>query len=245
MEPEMKLLTRVDLTKKIELYADGVDLESMPKMVKEYGVTGFTTNPTLMANLGVKDYKLFAKEALSRSQGYPVSFEVIGDELGEMKRQAQLIASWGKDVYVKIPISNSKGAPTYELIKDLNSEGIKLNITAIFTKEQINGLEDCLHHAPSIVSIFAGRIADTGLDPSDTIRYAVKKFKDQPYVRVLWASTREVYNIIQAIDSGAHIITVTKDIIKKTNNIGKDLTDFSRETVQMFLDDATKSGFKL
>ena len=246
MFDKMDRITKKDLAGRIALFADGVDPESMQSLMDNYGVVGFTTNPSLMAKLGVKDYRLFAQDMLQRARGLPVSFEVIADDTDGMRKQAETIASWGSNAYVKIPITNTAGVPTYDLIKQLNGMGVKLNITAIFTKEQIDGLEHCFStDTPAVVSVFAGRIADAGQDPSEYVRYSVSKFKDSPHVKTLWASTRELYNVVQAIDSGAHIITATKDILKKLDAMGKDLTQFSRETVQMFRDDSLRSGFTL
>lgn len=246
MVPNINNMSKEDLSKRINLFADGVDPDSMQSLIDNYRVTGFTTNPSLMAKLGVKDYKAFAQDMLRRANGLPVSFEVIADDLEEMYRQAKTIASWGKNAYVKIPITNTQGVPTYEIIRKLNKEGVKLNVTAIFTKEQVDGLESCFcTTTPGVVSIFAGRIADAGQDPVDYIRHSVFKFKNKSYIQTLWASTREPYNVVQAIHAGAQIITVSKDIIKKLDSMGKDLATFSRETVQMFRDDALKSGFTL
>jgi transaldolase len=241
----MVALTKGNLPGKIKLFADGIDPSLMDSAITEYDVTGFTTNPSLMKALGVKDYEAFARDMLARSRGYPVSFEVISDDLDEMEIQARKIASWGPNAYVKIPITNTRGISTSGLIKRLNSSGVKVNVTAVFTKEQVDGLEGCLGHEPAIVSVFAGRIADAGQDPCEYIRYAVDKLKGYKNVEVLWASTREAYNVVQAIDSGAQIITVTGSILKKLKEFGKGLGDFSRETVQMFYDDAQASGFKL
>ncbi len=242
----MEDLNKAGLAKKIKIFADGIDLESIPLMIDKYHVTGFTTNPSLMAKLGVKDYETFAHDMLSKTNGYPVSFEVIADDLDEMRRQAERISQWGENAYVKIPITNTQGVPTYDIIKQLSAKGVKLNITAIFTKEQLDGLEGCFNDdIPAVVSIFAGRIADAGQNPSEYIEYAADKFRGNKNVSILWASTREPYNVIQAIEAGAHIITATGDVIKKLDNMGKDLSEFSRETVQMFRNDAIKSGFTL
>jgi len=231
---------------KIHVYADGANKEDMIKRYKEGFVKGFTTNPTLMAKVGIKDYEGFAKDVLATIKDLPISFEVFSDDFQEMKKQALKIGSWGKNVNIKIPITNTKGEPALGLIKDLLKEGLKLNVTAIFTKKQLEGLKEVMIPKDDvIVSIFAGRIADAGVDPVPIMADAVKMFKNLTGAKVLWASPREVLNVYQAEECGCHIITVTDDIIKKIDSRGKDLTEFSLDTVKMFYDDAKKAGFKL
>jgi transaldolase len=231
---------------KIHVYADGANKDTMLKAYKDGIVKGFTTNPTLMVKGGVKDYEAWSKEVLKTITDLPISFEVFSDEFPEMKRQALKIASWGKNVNVKIPITNTKKQPAFALIKELLSEGVKLNVTAIFTREQLKGLKEVMTPKDDvIVSIFAGRIADTGVDPEPIMAEAVKMFSGLNGAKVLWASPREVLNVYQAEKAGCHIITCTDDIIKKLALHGKDQAEYSLETVKMFFDDATKAGFKL
>jgi len=230
---------------KIKIFGDGANLEDMIKAHEEKTVNGFTTNPTLMKQAGIIDYEKFAKEVLEKIQDVPISFEVFSDDFESMEKEALLINSWGKNTNVKIPIMNTKGESSIPLIKKLSEQGVQLNITAVFTTHQIDEIYNVLNlNMQNIVSIFAGRIADTGIDPTIIVRYAVEKFKNTN-VDILWASTREVYNIIQADECECDIITVTYDIIKKMKNIGKNLRQFSLETVQMFRSDAISSGFKI
>lgn len=229
-----------------QVYLDGASFEEMLKFHKEGFVKGFTTNPTLMAKAGITDYEGFAKKVLAQIPDMPISFEVFSDDFENMERQARIIATWGKNVNVKIPVSNSKGEPAYGLIKRLSASGLSLNVTAIFTDEQLQHVHDALNpQADTIISIFAGRIADTGVDPMPVMSRAVKMYKDMPKAKILWASPREALNIYQASQCGCHVITATGDLIKKLAFHGKSLTDFSRETVKMFYDDGQKAGFKL
>jgi transaldolase len=231
---------------KIHVYADGAQKDDMIKRYKEGFVKGFTTNPTLIAKAGIKDYEGFAKSVLEVIKDLPISFEVFSDDFTEMKRQALKIKNWGKNVNVKIPITNTRGESAVSLIKDLLKEGVKLNVTAIFTEDQCKSLREVMTAKDDvIVSVFAGRIADAGVDPIPLMTKTVKMYKDLPLAKVLWASPREVLNVYQAEECGCHIITVTDDIIKKISSRGKDLTQFSLETVKMFYDDATKAGFSL
>lgn len=231
---------------KIHVYADGANKDEMIKRYREGFVKGFTTNPTLMAKAGIKDYEGFAKSVLEVIKDLPISFEVFSDDFPEMKRQALKIKSWAPNVNVKIPITNTKGEPSLNLIKDLLAEGTKLNVTAIFTEKQLRGLKEVMKPKDDvIVSVFAGRIADAGVDPIPIMKNAVEMFKDLGGAKVLWASPREVLNVYQAEEAGCHIITVTDDLIKKIASRGKDLTEFSLDTVKMFYDDATKAGFQL
>ena len=230
----------------IDVFLDGALKDQMLVYNKEGFVKGFTTNPTLMAKAGVVDYAAFAREVLREITDKPISFEVFSDEFPEMERQAEIIAGWGDNVNVKIPITNTKQEPSYELIGRLLEKGIKLNVTAVFTMEQMRNLREVLKKdSDLIVSVFAGRIADTGVDPMPAMREAVELYKDYGNVKVLWASPREVLNVYQAAECGCHIITATGDLIKKLSLHGKSLSDFSRETVQMFYDDGEKAGFSL
>lgn len=232
---------------RIKIYSDGAEID---KMLEDYNsgiVSGFTTNPTLMKVGGVTNYLGFAKEVLSQIKDLPISFEVFSDNIDEMEKQAYKLRDLAENVYVKIPIQNTKGESTSRIIKSLSSKGVKLNITAIFSENQILSVHEAIDRkTPSVISIFAGRIANAGVDPEITIKYAVKLFNDtHPNAEILWASTREVFNAVQAERCGCNIITMTPNFIKALNDFGKDLEEFSRETVQMFYDDAIKSGFNL
>ena len=234
----------MDLT--IKLFADGANIDDMLEAQAGGKVSGFTTNPTLMKKAGITDYEAFAKDVLSKITDAPISFEVFSDDLPEMERQARLIDSWGDNVYVKIPVTNTKGEFTGPILKSLSADGVKLNVTAIFTLEQVNDVLQSLDKGtPSVISIFAGRIANAGIDPMPTMRAAVAMAARYPAAEVLWASPREALNIIQAQETGCHIITITPDLIKATGTFGKDLAEYSLETVQMFYDDATAAGFAL
>lgn len=232
---------------KIKLYCDGADLKSMLELSKLPHITGLTTNPSLMKKAGVNDYTPFCKEVLSHIKDKPISFEVFADDFPEMKRQALEISSWGNNVYTKIPVMNSKGENTYALIKELSQKGVKLNVTAILTLEQVVHVCEALKGgAPAIVSIFCGRVADTGVDPVPFAKASVAiAAAAGKQMEVLWASTREVYNIIEAEKAGCQIITVPFDILKKLDGLNKDLHQVSLETVQMFKKDADSVGYKL
>ena len=230
----------------IKLFADGADKQGILDMYKNPSIDGFTTNPTLMLKAGITDYVTFAKEILDEITDKPVSFEVFADEYKEMEQQALKISKWGENVYVKIPVMNTKMVPSYELIRHLSLKGVKINITAIMTLEQVRMVSESIIGGPScFVSVFAGRIADTGVDPVPLMRQALKILKIAPNAELLWASPREVFNVYQAESIGCPIITATNDILKKLNLKAKDLTEFSQETVQMFYQDAQASGFKL
>lgn len=224
----------------VKIYSDGADLEQMRAIYDR--VDGYTTNPTLMRKAGVTDYEHFAKAALEIIDK-PISFEVFSDDFDDMERQARIISGWGKNVYVKIPITNTKGHSSEYLIKELSKSGVKVNVTAVFTREQIRGICTVLNAAPAIVSIFAGRMADTGVDPMTLCRQAKSLLLMN--VEVLWASTRELLNIKQAEEAGCDIITVSPDLLKKLDLFGKDLTQYSLETVQMFYNDAKAAGYQL
>lgn len=225
----------------IKIFLDCADLETIRKFKDNPLISGFTTNPTLMFKAGISDYEKFAKEVLAEVKDKPVSFEVFSDDFVEMEQQAKKIASWGENVYVKIPITNTKGEPSYDLIDRLFFKGLKLNITAITNEVQVVGLPNA--HVPMIISVFAGRIADTGVNPIPTVM-SIKNFLRKS--EVLWASPREVLNIYQAEEAGADIITCTPDLIEKYEKLkGKNLKEFSLDTVKMFFDDGQKAGFKI
>ena len=230
----------------IKIFADGADRAGMLEMARLSCIAGFTTNPTLMRKADVADYERFAHEIVEAIPDRPISFEVFSDETSEMERQARRIATWGPNVYVKIPITNTTGAPSYELIRRLAQSGIKTNVTAILTLEQVREVSVSLAGStPACVSVFAGRIADTGRDPLPMMAAAVELLRPYPNEELIWASPRELLNIFHADAVGCHIITVTIDLLKKLPLIGKDLRDFSLETVQMFRDDAVRAGYSL
>jgi len=231
---------------KIKLYADGADLASMQQMYKLPYIKGFTTNPTLMNKAGIRDYEAFAHQVLEAIPDRSVSFEVFSDDFADMARQARLIAAWGENVYVKIPVTNTKGESAILLIRELTDAGVKLNVTAVFTLKQTDEIAAALQNgAPAILSIFAGRIADAGMDPVPLMSQALRMIQPMPNIELLWASPREVFNVVQANDIGCHIITATPDILNKLKSLGKDLTEFSLDTVKMFYNDATSAGFTL
>ncbi len=234
------------MTLKIKLFSDGANIGEMYEAYKKGMVSGFTTNPTLMRKAGVKDYKKFAKDVLGLIRDMPISFEVFTDDLHEMEKEAREISSWGENVYVKIPITTTKGISTNPLIEKLSNDGIKLNVTAILTYEQVRSVAKVISNkTPSIISVFAGRIADTGVNPEHIMRMSAIALMKNLNAELLWASTREVLNIIQAQNCGCDIITVTPDILKKLPMFGKDLTELSLETVQMFHNDALSAGYKI
>lgn len=231
---------------KIKIFADGADKQGMLDMYKKPFIKGFTTNPTLMCKAGIGDYESFAKDILSHIDDYPISFEVFSDDFDEMERQARKIATWGDNVYVKIPITNTKGESSADLIHELAAAGVKQNVTALMTLDQVKIARDALAHGPSAyISVFAGRIADTGRDPVPLMTEAVALLNKHPQLELIWASPRELLNIFQADQIGCHVITVTNDILNKLGNVGKDLGEFSLDTVKMFRNDAVKAGFKL
>jgi transaldolase len=230
----------------VKLFSDGADKNSMLEMYKNPLISGFTTNPTLMRKSGISDYQTFALDILGTINDRSISFEVFADELGEMEVQANLIANWASNVMVKIPVTNTRGEFTGPLIKRLSDAGIPLNITAILTLQQVHDVADCLSkETPSIVSVFAGRIADTGIDPLPLMRQALEILKRLPKTELLWASPRELLNVIQANEIGCHIITATNDILNKLPLLGKDLSEYSLETVRMFYNDACSAGYTL
>ncbi|MBJ7339115.1 transaldolase [Mycolicibacterium sp.] len=230
----------------IDIYADGANVDEMLDALKKPYIKGFTTNPTLMHKAGLTDYRAFAVNVLTHIRELPISFEVFSDDFDEMERQARLIDSWGPNVYVKIPVTNTHGEFAGKVIASLASDGIKLNVTALLTVDQVRQVAATLDPAtPAIVSVFAGRIADTGIDPLPIMKAALKILEDLPNAKLLWASPRELLNLVQADQMGCHVVTVTPDILKKLPLLDKDLTQFSLETVQMFHDDAQKAGFSL
>jgi len=231
---------------KIRLFADGADKTQILRFYANPLIRGFTTNPTLMRSAGVKNYEAFAREILDVIRDRPISFEVFADNFGEMERQARKIAAWGENVYVKIPISNTKRQSSMELAGQLAHSGVKVNITAVLTLDQVRAAADALTGgSPGIISIFAGRIADTGRDPVPTVAAAVDLVSAYSNIELIWASPRELLNIFQANDAGCHIITVPETILSKLETVGKDLDEFSLETVAMFHNDAARSGYQL
>lgn len=231
---------------KVKLFADGAELKVIAELNKNPLIKGFTTNPTLMRKAGIADYKAFSLDLLKIVPDKPVSFEVFSDDFAEMEVQANKIASWGKNVYVKIPITNTKAESSCPLIKRLAAAGVQLNITAMMTPKQVTDVLACLNpKVSSFVSVFAGRIADSGRDPMPIMAECVKILKPNPKAELIWASPRELLNIIQADSIGCHIITATNDVLAKLPNIGKDLDQYSLETVQMFRQDAVKAGFTI
>jgi transaldolase len=231
---------------KVKIYADGADKAAMLEMYNDPLVSGFTTNPTLMRKAGVSDYQAFAKEMLHLIPDRPMSFEVFADEYEEMEQQALEIAGWGKNVLVKIPVTNTRGEPSDKLLTRLVNAGVKLNVTALLTLGQVERVSAVLGGGPPCkISVFAGRIADTGRDPVPVMAAAVELLRPYPNLELIWASPRELLNIFQAEAVGCHIITATTDILKKLSLVGKDLGEFSLETVKMFYDDARKAGYRL
>jgi len=231
---------------KIKLYVDGADPESMIEMASKSFISGLTTNPTLMRKAGVSNYVSFAKILLNEIRDKPISFEVFSDDLQEMARQGFQISSWADNVYVKIPVTNTKGESTVSVIKELTSAGVKVNVTALMTSSQVGQVIKALNPAvASNISIFAGRIADTGVDPTLIIKDCLQIMSEVPSVELIWASPRELLNIFQADAIGCHIITASSDILKKLNLIGYDLLDYSLDTVKMFHEDAKKAGYEI
>ena len=234
------------LNLRVQLFADGASLDDMIAMSRRPYIRGFTTNPTLMRQAGVRDYATFARDALAAIPDRPISFEVLSDGFAEMECQARDIASWGASVFVKIPITNTLAQPSYSLIHRLSHSGVRVNVTAVMTLDQVARAVDALAGgAPSNISVFAGRIADTGRDPVPLMAEAVDIAAAQPQVKLIWASPRELLNIFQADQIGCPIITVTTGILNKLDCVGKDLDAFSLETVKMFHGDAMKAGFTL
>ncbi len=238
-------MTRTD-NLNVKIFADGADLDGIRKLAQNPLIKGFTTNPTLMRKDGVSDYAAFAKDMLGVIGEAPVSFEVFADEFDEMEAQALEIASWGDNVYVKIPITNTKGESSVPLVGRLSAQKVQVNVTAMMTLDQVRHVAEALdEETPAVVSVFAGRVADTGLDPVPLMREAVGVLESRPKAELLWASPRELLNIFHADEVGCHIITVTHDLLGKLSGVGKDLDQFSLETVQMFFDDASAAGYTI
>jgi transaldolase len=230
----------------VKLFCDAADIESLLTMYSKPYISGFPTNPTLMRRAGVRDFEAFAHAVLAAIPDLPVSFEVFADDEAGMEQQACRITSWGRNVYVKIPVTNTQGASTIPLVRRLSQRGIALNVTALMTLEQVRSVGLALDpETPAIVSVFAGRIADTGVDPVPLMRRAVELLASRPKAELLWASSRELLNIFHAEESGTHIITATPDILGKLSLLGKDLTTFSLETVKMLYNDAMAAGYSL
>ncbi len=231
---------------KIKIFADGANVDAMEELYKDGIVKGFTTNPTLMKKDGVKNYKDFAQEVLRRITDLPISFEVFSDDFGTMEKEAREINSWGKNVFVKIPITNTKGESSSKLIERLSSDGINLNITAILTTEQVKKVvQNISDNSDTIISVFAGRIADTGRNPIPIMQECLSIIKNNSNAELLWASSRELLNIFHAEECGCDIITVTNDLLKKLKLVGKDLSELSLDTVKMFYNDAVSIGYKI
>ncbi len=237
--PELKDL-------RIKIFADGADRDGMVKLAQEPYIKGFTTNPTLMNAVGVKDMESFARDVVEAIPDKPISFEVFADDFDEMERQALKITTWGPNIYVKIPVTNTRGESAQALTSRLSEQGVKLNLTALMTPAQVAEVADALAGGPpAIVSVFAGRIADAGVDPIPLMRESLDILKPHSSIELLWASPRELLNIVQADGIGCHIITVTHDLLKKLPTLGKDLTEFSLDTVKMFFKDGQAAGFAL
>jgi transaldolase len=238
------MATISSLTTKI--FADGADLQGMLDMYAKPYIKGFTTNPTLMRKAGISDYRAFAKKIVCTIPDRPISFEVFSDEFSEMERQARDIASWGSNVYVKIPVTNTRGQSAAQLVKRLSGDGIKVNVTALMTLDQVTEMTCAVHDgAASCLSVFAGRISDTGRDPIPMMTEALRIMRRAPRSELIWASPRELLNIFEADEIGCHIITVTNDILKKLTLVGHSLSDYSLDTVKMFYSDAQAAGFSL
>jgi transaldolase len=230
----------------VKIFADGADRASMLESYANPQISGFTTNPTLMRRAGVTEYRTFAHDIVKEIPDRHISFEVFSDEFDDMERQAREIATWGDNVYAKIPVTNTKGESSCDMVNRLSQDGVKVNVTAIFLLDQVRVVAEAVNGgAPCCVSVFAGRIADAGLDYMPVMAKSVEMLKPNPNAELIWASPREVYNVVQADDIGCHIITCTSDIIKKLPTFGKELRQFSLETVQLFYDDASAAGYSL
>jgi transaldolase len=230
----------------VKIFADGADLDGILALADDVRISGFTTNPTLMWKAGLTDYRAFAQRLLERITEHPISFEVFADSPEEVRRQARLIAAWGDNVYVKIPVSMTTGEALAPVVRELSESGVKVNVTAVFTTAQVELVAAAVKDgAPSYVSVFAGRIADAGIDPQPIIARAVDILVDAPRSELIWSSPREILNVVQADQVGCHIITIAHDLLAKLDSLGKDLDQFSLETVQMFRRDALAAGFSL
>ena len=227
----------------VKIFADGADLDSIERLTHDPRISGFTTNPTLMHKAGLSNYEAFAKEVLTTVETLPVSFEVCADDFESIERQARTISGWAQNVYVKVPVTTTKGESTSEVVRRLSGDGVKVNVTALFTIPQIETMTRAVQHgAPSNLSVFAGRIADAGVDPVPVVREAVAVATAAPSTELIWASPREVLNVVQAAQAGCHIITMTGDLLAKLDGLGRDLAEFSLETVRMFHRDAATAG---
>jgi len=233
-------------TLRVKIFADGADRAGMLAIGANPLIRGFTTNPTLMRRAGITDYAAFARDILAEIRDRPISFEVFSDEFDEMQAQAEKISAWGDNVYVKVPITNTRGESIIPLLTRMARSGVKFNVTALFTEAQVRAASDALADAPPCnISVFAGRVADAGVNPLPLMRRALEIMAPRPQQELIWASPREVFNIVQAHEIGCHIITVTNDILAKLPGLGKDLEQFSLETVKMFRNDAVAAGFSL
>jgi transaldolase len=231
---------------KIRIFADGANLEEMVTLAQKNFISGLTTNPTLLRKAGVLDYEIFARSVLEKITTLPISFEVFSDDLDEMISQGEKIAAWGENVYVKIPITNTKGVSTSRVVSSLANQGIKVNVTALMTPLQVEQIAESLNpNIPSYVSVFAGRVADTGVDPIPLMKQSINILKPNNNAELIWASPRELLNIFQANDIGCHVITATSDILNKLELVHRDLDNYSLETVKMFYEDAKKSGLTI
>ncbi len=228
------------------IFADGADLEGILALVGDPRISGFTTNPTLMRKVGLTDYARFAHDLLEQVTTHPISFEVFADDVAEMRRQARTIASWGENVYVKIPVTSTSGESMAALARELSESGVKINVTALFTTAQVELITAAVADgAPSYISVFAGRIADAGVDPMPIVARSVQIMEQAPRAELIWASPREILNLVQANDMGCDIITITHDLLRKLDGLGRSLEQYSLETVRMFHDDALAAGFTL
>lgn len=237
---------RLNRSFRIKIFMDGADIAAMQAAYRSGAVSGFTTNPTLMRKAGIADYAAFAKAVIAAIPDSPISFEVFSDDFAAMEREARIIASWGGNTYIKVPITNTKGESALPLIRRLSAEGFSLNVTALTTLRQVEGVvEAAARESRTIVSVFAGRIADTGVDPVPTMAESKRRLARLPKAELLWASPREVLNVVQAEQVGCDIITMTPDILAKLPTLGRDLEEFSLDTVKMFHRDASEAGYRL
>ena len=231
---------------RVKIFADGADLERIRILASDPAIQGFTTNPTLMRGSGVDDYEIFGREILEVVDDLPVSFEVFADDPADMRRQALKLAAWGPNVYVKIPVTNTEGTSTAECVRALSHDGVRVNVTAVFTRRQVEVMTAALAGgSPSYVSVFAGRIADAGIDPVPVMQDYLDVIGSEPQIEMIWASPREILNVVQADRIGCHVITLTHDLLKKLPALGKDLDEFSLDTVRMFANDAAEAGYEL
>lgn len=231
---------------RVEIFADGAEKEGILALICNPLIKGLTTNPTLMNKIGIKDYEAFARDLLGSVPHLPISLEVFSDEFDDMERQALKIASWGENVFVKVPVTNTRGEDSAPLLRRLAADGVQLNVTALMTVRQVEHVAAAIAHGPAAyISVFAGRVADTGRDPVPLMRHAVEVLSSSDQLKLIWASPRELLNIFQADEVGCHVITVTHDVLKKLDTVGRDLDDYSLATVKMFYDDAVSAGYYL